>query len=313
MKKAFLVLLLLSTLNAFSQKVLVEGTAFDTTKGRNWVTVILNDTLNKFLLDTYPKWTDYSKLWNDKNFVVHANSNGKFKIAAKKTDSLLFISYRHIPKSYLVADLLKMDKINIKLEPEVCKTYVECKDTMPKHYVFIGEKIKLDYAKREYSCNRISMDIKFDADYKIVKNIYGNYSKDTIHFVAYDHYGRPEFGNYEYVMLFVSKYCDELFHQKYQFYNVYRTVDNKWAAPYQTSDYSRLDTLSNIKPVKILFKTPVEFDISTASKEWIEEHYPSPYYKIENGKAIAVYGNYVPELLELKKQTVLKARNIVLD
>jgi hypothetical protein len=313
MKKIFLLILLLSTLNAFSQKILVEGTAFDTTNGRNWVTVILNDTINKLFADTSKKWDDYSKLWDDTNYVVHAVSNGQFKIKANKSDSLFFQSYRHIPKSYLVADLLKMDKINIKLEPQVCETYVECKDTMPKHYVFIGEKIKVDYAKEKYYCNRISMDSKFDADYKIVENIYGNYSNDTIHFVAYDHYGRPAFGNYEYVMLFVSKYCDEIFHQKYQFYNVYKTVDNKWAAPYQTSDYSRLDTLSKIKPVKIIFKTPVEFDISKASKEWVEKSYPSPYYKIENGKAIAVYGNYVPELLELKKQTVLKARNIVLN
>ena len=49
------------------------------------------------------------------------------------------------------------------------------------------------------------------------------------------------------------------------------------------------------------------------SKEWIEQNYPSPYYRISNGKAIAEYGNYVPELVEIKKQTVLKARGIVLD
>jgi hypothetical protein len=297
---------LLLTLNCFAQKIVVEGTVFDTTKGRNWVTVILNDTIHKLFADTSHKFEDYDKLWMDTNYVVKAIVKGKFKIKANKSDSLFFQSFRHIKKSYLVADLLKMDTININLEPQVCETYVECKDSMPRHFIFIGEKISVDYAKRKYYCNVISMDSKFNAKYKIVENIYGNYKKDTIHFVAYDHYGRPAFGNYQYVILFVTQYCNEYIHQKYQFYNVYKTFDNKWAAPYQTFDYSKLDTLSKIKPIKITFKNRVEFDISTASKEWVEKSYPSPYYKIENGKAIAIYGNYVSELLELKKQTILK-------
>jgi len=310
MRILFLSILLLLTINCFSQQTIVKGTAFDTTKGRNWVTVILNDTLNKFIAEKSNKRDDYSKLWDDTNYVVKAINNGQFSIKANKNDSLFFKSYKHITKSFLVADLLKLKDLKILLEPQVCETYIECKDTMPKHFVFIGQKIKVDYAKEKYYCNRISMDSKFDADYKIIENIYGNYPNDTIHFVAYDHYGRPAFGNYEYVMLFVSKYCDEIFHQKYQFYNVYKTIDNKWAAPYQSSDYTRLDTTSKIKPKKIIFKVPVEFDISSASTEWVEKSYPAPYFKIQNGKAIAIYGNYVPELLELKKQTVLKARKI---
>lgn len=290
----------------------MEGTAFDTTKGRNRVTVILNDTVKKFFSDTLQKSVNYSKLWNDTNYIVRTDSNGQFKIKAKKSDSLFFQSYRHIRKSYLVADLLKMDKINIKLEPQICETYVKCNDTAPKHYVFIGEKIKVDNAKEKYYCNIISMDSKFDVTYKIVDNIYGNYTSDTINFVAYDHNGRPAFENYEYVILFVSKYCDEFIHQKYQYYDVYKTTDNMWASPYHIFDYANLDNSSNLKPVKIMFKKPVEYDISTSSKEWVDKYYPSPYYKIENGKAIAVYGNYVPELLELKKQTVFKDKKIEL-
>ena len=310
MRKLFLYISLLSTINCFSQQAIIKGIAFDTTRGRNSVTVILNDTINKLFADTSNKLDNYSKLLKDTNYIVKATNNGEFSIKAKKSDSLFFESYRHITKSFLVADLLKINDIKIYLEPEVCEIYIECNDSMPKHFVFIGQKIKVDYAKQKYYCNRFSMDSKFDADYKIIENIYGNYPNDTIHFIAYDHYGRPAFGNYEYVMLFVSKYCDEIFHQKYQFYNVYKTIDNRWAAPYQTTDYSRLDKLAKIKPERIMFKVPVEFDISNAPKEWIEKYYPSPYFKIKNGKATAIYGNYIPELLELKKQTVLKARKI---
>jgi len=138
MKKTFLLILLLSTLNAFSQKVWVEGIAFDTTRGRNWVNVTVNDTINKYLSYKIRDYKDYLKLVDDTIYVVHTDYKGHFKIKANKTDSLFFESYRHIPKSYLVADLLKMNKINIKLEPQVCETLIPCKDTMPKHFVFIG-------------------------------------------------------------------------------------------------------------------------------------------------------------------------------
>jgi hypothetical protein len=138
MKKIILPIFLFSTLNTFSQKVWIQGTAFDTTIGINWVNVTVNDTINKYLSDKIRDYKDYLKLVDDTIYVVHTDYKGHFKIKANKTDSLFFESYRHIPKSYLVADLLKMNKINIKLEPQVCETLIPCKDTMPKHFVFIG-------------------------------------------------------------------------------------------------------------------------------------------------------------------------------
>ena len=40
----------------------------------------------------------------------------------------------------------------------------------------------------------------------------------------------------------------------------------------------------------------------------IEQMYPEPYFKIENNKVLALYGNDINELLELKKLTILKSR-----
>ena len=61
-----------------------------------------------------------------------------------------------------------------------------------------NKKINVNYAKRKYYCNIISMDGKFDAQYKILENVYGNYENDTIKFSAYDHYGTPAFSEYNY-------------------------------------------------------------------------------------------------------------------
>ncbi|MFH6991718.1 hypothetical protein [Flavobacterium sp. FlaQc-48] len=313
MKKLLFLIVLLSNILCFSQRITVRGIALDTTHGRNWITVILNDTLARASKDKSFKWEHYAKLCKDSNLVVLAKSDGKFEIKAKKSDSLFFQSYKHISKVYCVKDLLKMGEIKILLEPEVCEPYIACKDTKPSHFVFIGEKIKVDRGKEQNICNVISLDYKFNAQYKIIEKLYGNFKKDTISFIAYDHYGAPGFSNYQNVLLFVSEYCKEWIHQKYQFCNVYPTKVNKWAAPYQTADYLRLDSNSVLKPEIIAFSVPVEIDISKASKEWIEKWYPEPYYNVKNGKAIAVYGNYVEELIELKKQTVLKERKIELE
>ena len=313
MKKIFVINLLLLTSIVFSQKTIIRGIALDSTKGRNSVLITLNDTVNKLGPETPQSLQALNKIWNNKKYVVHADGNGNFKIKAKKTDTLAFQSYRHILKKIAVSDLLKLNPIKVILEPEVCEPYIPCKDSFPSHYVFIGKKIKINYAKEKYYCNIISFDSKFDAEYKVVENIYGKLPNDTVKFVVYDHNGRPEFRKYETVMLFISKYCGELFHQKYQFYALYETEDNRLASPYNTFEYSRLDSTSTIKPEIIKFKEQIEIDIKNASQEYIEKWYPAPFYRIENGKAITVYGNYVPELLELKKQTVLKERKITLD
>ena len=48
MRQTLLILLLVLSITGYSQKVTIRGTAFDTTNGRNWVHVVVNDTLRKF-------------------------------------------------------------------------------------------------------------------------------------------------------------------------------------------------------------------------------------------------------------------------
>jgi len=63
------------------------------------------------------------------------------------------------------------------------------------------------------------MDAGYRCKYAIIKNVFNNPKIDTIDFVAYDHYGNPEFSKYETVLLYVSKSPkgNYYFHQKYQF------------------------------------------------------------------------------------------------
>lgn len=193
--------------------------------------------------------------------------------------------------------------------------------------VFVGKKINLKYSPQEkkekigirvkgkdtvhvkqYS---LSMDHKYIAKYKIVQLLSGSYSNDTIEFEVFDHYGEPSFANFETVLLFVSKHNGKLYHEKYQYFDVYLTKNGIWASPYSSSDYNHsFSSNITVKPETMSFKKEVSYPVDKLTKEEVEMRYPTPYYEIKNGKAIAKYGNNVNDLFILKQQTILKARGI---
>ena len=178
-------------------------------------------------------------------------------------------------------------------------------------YVFVGEKIEVSQFYPKVDSDHVLMDRAFKAKYKVIQNIYGNYKNDTIQFDAYDHYGEPAFSKYKYVLLFVSAYSGKLYHEKYQFFDVYKTKNGRWASSYKVGDYEHsYNKNTPVKPELIDFEKEVSYNIKGRSKEDIEYLFPSPYFKIAGNKAIVVFGNYAEQLFELKKTGILKARDI---
>ncbi|MBD1397635.1 hypothetical protein H9Q13_10690 [Pontibacter sp. JH31] len=112
-------------------------------------------------------------------------------------------------------------------------------------YAFIGQKISVENLKRDTSATEtfigfngdtvvqkvIYFDQGFTARYKVEKSVFNNLQQDTITFVAFDHYGRPEFENYEFVMLYLSKYekDNRFYHQKYQYDPVIKNEKGVWS------------------------------------------------------------------------------------
>jgi hypothetical protein len=245
-------------------------------------------------------------------YTLMTDSAGHFSLPARLQDSIVFSASGHLTQRLAVRDLLRQPVIEIRLLPRPCVEYVPCSETTPSHFVFIGQKKAIGYAEQPNYCNRISMDSKFAARYKVLENVYNSLSDTVLNFVAYDHYGWPGFSQYETVLMFVSRYCGEYIHQKYQYYPLYRTTDGRWAAPVMPDDITHPDSRLAPKPQKIPFATPVSIDVTEMDAERRAQYYPAPYYRMEGDQAVAVYGNYVPELVEKKKQTVLKARGIKL-
>ena len=176
---------------------------------------------------------------------------------------------------------------------------------MPKLFIFIGEKVSVTGVKPTPG----SMDAEFVARYKITERICGSYTGDTIEFKVFDHYGRPAFEKYRSVMLYVGKLDSGYFHLKYQFEPLYKTVAGDWAAPYQYLENFQSDTSDpKRRPLKVNFAEEVSFSLEGLKKRDIRQQYPAPFYRIEGGRAIALLGYNVPQLLEAKKKGVLGAR-----
>ncbi|WP_438424078.1 hypothetical protein [Aquimarina macrocephali] len=112
-------------------------------------------------------------------------------------------------------------------------------------YAFIGKKISVtEFNPNENNERKIVdsitgdtlirksyiMDNGFKAKYKIVRNVFNDIKTDTIEFLAYDHYGRPGFENYDNVILYISfnKEKEHYYHQKYQFDPVEKTRNGTW-------------------------------------------------------------------------------------
>ena len=174
--------------------------------------------------------------------------------------------------------------------------------------VFVGELIQCVELPQDEG----SMDAKFKATFKIIQTVYGEYALDSIEFVAYDHYGVPAFSKYKNSLMFVTKHGDQYFHEKYQYRDVYKTKNGKWAG---TVWCSHDDSIIIPHPKKIDFKDDVYFPAMHKDKFGDDEDFPcgEPYYKSKDDKKIPVYGNYIEELFLEKKNGVLAARGLFRD
>jgi len=174
-------------------------------------------------------------------------------------------------------------------------------------FAFVGEKISVE----PLAMPKGSFDNGFKAKYAILKKVYGNFLEDTIEFLAFDHYGKPPFSMFKNVLLYVSADSGTYYQQKYMYNDVYKTKDGRWAGIYAFDDYAHTyNKHTKIKPVKVEFAERVAFPTRMVDDDGqkLVRLFPKPYFKTVGDSGIAIYGNYVEDLFELKKSGYLSAR-----
>jgi len=338
--KKYILLFLLTFQMVFSQEIIVKGQAFNSGKFNDRVVyVIKNDTINKIIklrdssIEDWKKRSKFedrndesyqevtknnailSQILQDKNYRTKTDSLANFEIKAKLTDSLFFESYWHITKKFLVADLVKKKKTTIKLELEPCEVWPNHPEKPIKLYVFIGKKIKTWKSPSSY-CNIGHLSSRLISKYVVVKNIYGDFKKDTIQFTTYPPHS-PALGqnyrpfktlsiDYEYCLLYVLEYNGELLQTRYVFDDVYKTKDGKWASPLKPKGLRNSIPPDSLRLKKIDFVEPIEFAYDERLEKQIKENFSEDHNTIENGKITVNYGFYVEDLFEIRKTGALK-------
>jgi hypothetical protein len=181
-----------------------------------------------------------------------------------------------------------------------------------KLFAFVGRKVSLDTLPYRENI----MDQGFKATYVVLQKVFGDFSQDTIEFAAYDHYGIPAFSECDNVLLYVLSDSGTYYHIKYMYSEVYLTKDGRWAGMYNSNNYrSENAKKTKIKPVVIDFEKEVSCPVKNinVNEQIVRKSYPRPYFKIVDGKLIAVYGNYVEELFILKRDTYFTEIGIFKD
>ena len=138
-----------------------------------------------------------------------------------------------------------------------------------KLLIFIGEKIEVTEMEPD---RQVLPYVKIKAKYKVIDVICGNYNKDEITFIAYDHYGLPPFTEQENSILYINIEKDTFYHEMYLYDALYKTKEGEWATPYLFMNFYLTDSSAPKMPLrKIEFAEEVSFDIKGRSRNWVKE------------------------------------------
>lgn len=175
-------------------------------------------------------------------------------------------------------------------------------------FVFVGEKVEVvEFVPPQ---GEVWFDQAFDAKYRVIEPVFGEFEGNIIEFRVFDHYGYPPFANHSHALLFVSKHDGKLYHEKYQYHAVHQTTDGRWAScgdPYlRGMEYHR----KPFTPKALEFVKPITVDLAKYSKEQRTKYFGEPYYEIAGDQAICKMGAYVDELFQINRDGVLKARGV---
>ena len=212
--------------------------------------------------------------------------------------SLFVISCSTPEATHLVVDEERLEYASQTEYPGIQKSEL---------FVFVGEKVEVVEVTPPHG--EIWFDEVFDAKYRVLESVYGEFEGNIIEFRVFDHYGYPPFAKHSHALLFVSKHKGKLYHEKYQYHTVYRTLDGRWAAcgdPYLGREYHR----KPFSPKPLIFPEPVTFDLAEFSEKQRKAIFVEPYFEIIEGRAVCRMGAFVDELFQINRDGVLNARGV---
>ncbi len=176
--------------------------------------------------------------------------------------------------------------------------------------VFVGEKLSVVERPSDEDPEVLTLDAGFDASYRVLEVVYGRHDEATIDFVAWDHYGRPEFAEYDTVLLYVARDDQGFVHHKYIFQPVYSTQGGGWSGcgdPYQGMPEEHRVV---VEAVPARFAPEVRFDTAGLPPSEVADRYPPEFFEYRDGVAICRAGASVEGLFEVMREGYLAVRGV---
>jgi len=195
-------------------------------------------------------------------------------------------------------------------------------DTTKNLYAFIGKKITVNEFDPNENNTKIEidsisgdtiwrhtyvMDHGFKCKYVVKRNLYNQIENDTIEFKAYDHYGRPDFEDFDEVLLYLSK--DEegnYFHCKYQYESIFLNSKKRYYSYPKFLGNGYLQIADDLRSFEVEFPLSEKFNISGIGESGIDSYFPNYYYRIEKQYAYPIRGMFLEELIEFRLRTTFK-------
>lgn len=196
----------------------------------------------------------------------------------------------------------------------ICQNNIPDCDEKPNSpyqlFVFVGEILKSEKVQDGIETN----DTKFIATYRILERICGTHLSDSITIsiirTGYD----TSFKNHLTQLVMAMK--DTTLNATYKlwgnlYYEVFKTVKNKWAVPYRVKDheYQKLG-VPPLKSRRINFSPSGFYNLKGMTREEIDITFPKPYYKVEKDKSYPKYGSTIQQILQYEKQDNLLSEGI---
>ncbi|UTW55065.1 hypothetical protein [Kordiimonas sp. SCSIO 12610] len=205
-----------------------------------------------------------------------------------------------------------------------CPKHEEVEKPRPELFVFVGKKVSIEYfnpnesleqpkqdGSEECQVEYIVLDAGFKAKYKVIKPVFGNVSSKYINFKFYTHWGEVQLPKGKNTLLFIHHWPNKNVSAKYLYHDVQKTYDGNWGIcgdPYfippekinskRPDHYAFRKPPSKLKFIKKTHKIP-----KWVENEYINEMYPTQYFKVKGRKAKCQgYGYLVEELFEIEKK-----------
>jgi len=313
MKYTYIILLFVFSSCISNKKVLLSGTIIIQEDNYIDYEVVVNDTIAKIKNLFEPKGYWYSKIASDESLFGYVYSDGEFEIMPRIKDTIFFKARGYFSQKYPVSELIKRDTIIINLKARKCEKIIECNEE-PETVIILGKKQEVIFEEPKKYCEEddqfIPFNDKYLATFEVIETLHGQLNNKQLKFITYDHYSDPKFAYYEHSIIYLFRKCGTYYNSKHRYQDIYKTVDGRWASPYNPNHHRSQNNKSNITPIPIDFLKSVIYKYhKDLSKNLINRRYPKPYYKHFKGYVKAVYGNYIPELLKINRKPFIESVN----